>query len=231
MAEAGRQLALDLPVETSHAPENFLVGPSNAAAHGSVLRWPDWPSRRFIVAGPAGSGKTHLAAIWAQLSGAARLPAAEVTPERVPTLAALPTLVLEDLDRAPLCEPALFHLLNLRREADGFLLLTSAAPPDEIGLRTPDLLSRLRTAPTLELGPPDDALLRAVLVKLFLDRQLTVEASVIEFLVTRIERSLGRAREVVAALDREALSRGRRITRPMAAGIVSDWDLYEGDDA
>ena len=204
MAEAPRQLAFDLPLDPRFGREDFLVSPSNERAYALIERWPDWPDRVLHLSGPKGSGKSHLAS-----NGA---------------------LVVEDADRGERDEAALFHLLNLSRERGAYLLLTSAAPVDAWGVRTPDLLSRLRLAPAVSLDPPDDALLKAVLVKLFVDRQLVVDTTVVDYLALRIERSLARAAEIVAALDREALSRGRRITRPMAAEILGrqpDGDEFE----
>jgi chromosomal replication initiation ATPase DnaA len=128
--------------------------------------------------------------------------------------------VIEDLDRPDRDEAALFHLLNLARERQAFVLVTGAGPLDGWGLRTPDLLSRLRLAPSLSLEPPDDPLLKAVLVKLFVDRQLVVDTTVVDYIAVRIERSLARAAALVAALDREALSRGRRVSRPIAAEVL-----------
>jgi len=134
----------------------------------------------------------------------------------------VPALVLEDIDQGPLAEGALFHLVNIARERRLPLLVTSAESFERCGIRTPDLLSRLRLAPSALIQPPDDALLKAVLVKLFVDRQLVVDTSVVDFLANRIERSLARAAEVVAELDREGLSRGRRITRPIAAALLAE---------
>lgn len=222
MPEGARQLPLDLPVEPRYEPEDFLVGPPNGAAFALVESWPAWPERLVHLHGPAGSGKTHLAAMWADRAGATRCAAAEIAPERVPELARAAALVLEDLDRGPLDERALFHLVNLARERGGFVMVTSAAALAECPIRTPDLRSRFRLATSRALGAPDDALLRAVLVKLFHDRQLAVERNVVDYLATRIERSFARAVTVVAELDREALSRGRRVTRHMAAALLSD---------
>lgn len=223
-----RQLVLDLPVTPAYGPEDFLVGASNERAFGLIERWPAWPDRLLRIEGPTGSGKSHLAAIWADRAAAAILPAAAVTEDRVPALAEMPALVLEDLDRGvgrgEGDERALFHLVNLARERGRHLLVTSALPPERCGLATPDLLSRLRLAPAVTLEAPDDHLLRAVLVKLFHDRQIAVEAAVIDFVAGRMERSLGAAQTIVAALDREALSRGRRVTRPIAANILSEHD-------
>jgi chromosomal replication initiation ATPase DnaA len=220
MADAPKQLAFDLPLDPRYGREDFLVSPSNERAYALVERWPDWPDRALHLAGPKGSGKSHLASIWATNAHAWTIDAFEVSGERVPHLVSNGALLVEDADRGDRDEAALFHLLNLSRERGAFLLLTSAAPVDSWGIRTPDLLSRLRLAPAVSLDPPDDALLKAVLVKLFVDRQLVVDTSVVDFLALRIERSLARAAEIVKALDREALSRGRRITRPMAAEVL-----------
>lgn len=223
-----RQLVLDLPVTPAYGAEDFLVGASNARAFGLVEGWPDWPDGLLRIEGPTGSGKSHLAAIWADRSHAAILPAASVTSDLVPSLAEMPALVLEDLDRGvgggEGDERALFHLVNLAREHGRHLLITSASGPESCGLVTLDLVSRLRLAPSVTLEAPDDALLRAVLVKLFHDRQLSVDAPVIDFVAARMERSLGAAQTVVAALDREALSRGRRVTRVIAANILAEHD-------
>ena len=217
-----RQLVLDLPVETRFGPDDFLVSPSNEEAYGLLERWPDWSSTMLHLIGPPGSGKSHLAAIWAQRADAAVLAAARVSDEVAAALADAPALVLEDIDQGPLQEGALFHFVNIARERRLPLLLTSAEPFERCGIGTPDLLSRLRLAPSVTIRPPDDALLKAVLVKLFVDRQLVVDTSVVDFLANRIERSLARAAEVVAALDREGLSRGRRITRPIAAALIAE---------
>jgi chromosomal replication initiation ATPase DnaA len=220
MADAPKQLAFDLPLDPRYGREDFLVSPSNERAYSLIERWPDWPDRALHLTGPEGSGKSHLASIWATNAHAWTIDAFEVSGERVPHLVSNGALLVEDADRGDRDEAALFHLLNLSRERGAFLLLTSAAPVDAWGIRTPDLLSRLRLAPAVSLDPPDDALLKAVLVKLFVDRQLVVDTSVVDFLALRIERSLARAAEIVKALDREALSRGRRITRPMAAEVL-----------
>jgi chromosomal replication initiation ATPase DnaA len=215
-----RQLAFDLPIDHRYGREEFLVSPSNERAYGLIERWPDWPDPALVLTGPPGSGKSHLAAIWAATAHAWTVDAFEVEIARVPHLVSNGTLVIEDADRPGRDEAALFHLLNLARERGASVLITAAHPVEAWGLRVPDLLSRLRRAPSIAISAPDDALLKAVLVKLFVDRQLVVDTSVVDFLTLRIERSLSRAAEIVTALDREALSRGRRITRPMAADVL-----------
>jgi chromosomal replication initiation ATPase DnaA len=220
MTEAPKQLTLELPLEPRFGREDFLVSPSNERAYALIERWPDWPDTILLLEGPKGSGKSHLAAIWAAQSHGWTVDAFEVGTDRVPHLVSNGALVIEDLHSAEGDEPALFHLLNLARERRAYVLITTAVAVGELPIRTPDLKSRLRLAPSVSLDPPDDALLRAVLVKLFIDRQLVVDTTVVDFLALRIERSLAAAAEAVAALDREALSRGRRITRPMAAELV-----------
>lgn len=215
-----RQLVLDLPHRPGFGRDDFLAGLSNEDALRRVDAWPAWTDPVLLLEGPAGSGKSHLAAIWAARSGAVAVAAADLDAEAVSGLAEEPALVIEDLDRGALDEAALFHILNRARERGASVLLTSGRPVAELGIVTRDLASRLRLAPSGHLGWPDDALLRAVLVKLFHDRQLDVDITVIEYVAKRIERSLGRAVAVVAELDRETLSQGRRVTRAAAAALL-----------
>lgn len=225
MRSAARQLALDLPVGQSFEAEDFLPGAANRAALEAVLAWPAWPQPNALLVGPPGTGKSHLASIWAERAGAVRLPAMALREPILPGLAEAGAVAVEDADRdTP--EPALFHLLNLAREAGVSLLLTARTVPDAWGLATPDLLSRLRLIPVQRIEAPDEVMLRAVLVKLFVDRQVTVEAGVIDTLVRHLDRSLGTARTVVERLDRAALEQGRRITRPLVLSVLS---VGEGD--
>lgn len=227
-----KQLTFDLPLDPRYGREDFLVGPANEVAYGLIEAWPDWPDTVFLLTGPPGSGKSHLASIWATRAHAWTAKASEVAAEAIPHLVSNGALVVEDIDRAQgRDEAALFHLLNLARERRAPVLLTAGRPVDAMGLATADLRSRLRLAPGATILPPDEALLRAVIVKLFVDRQLVVDLSVVEALVLRIDRSLALAREVVAELDRDALGRGRRITRPLALAVLARLGLgMEGDD-
>jgi chromosomal replication initiation ATPase DnaA len=220
MREAPKQLAFDLPLDPRYGAEDFLVSPSNEQAYGLIESWPDWPDTILLLTGPGGSGKSHLASIWATNARAWTIDAAEITHDKVPHLVSNGALAIEDMDRGERDEAALFHLLNLARERKASLLITCGTPPDRWGLKTPDLLSRLRLAPSVSLEAPDDALLKAVLVKLFVDRQLVVDTSVVDYMALRIERSLAKASQVVASLDKEALSRGRRVSRAIAAEIL-----------
>lgn len=219
-APSPAQLPLELPLEPRFGREDFLVGPSNERAYALVDLWPDWPDRFLILTGPQGAGKSHLAAIWAAQSGARVLAARSLSTADPPALAAAGAVVLEDADCTALAEPALFHLINLIRERQGHLLVTARTAPDFWRIATPDLLSRLRLATRLEIEPPDDALLRALIVKQFLDRQIVIDTGVVEYLLTRMERSFVGAQRIVEALDREALALGRRITKPVAAAVL-----------
>lgn len=219
-----RQLTLDLPVEPRYGREDFLVSPSNATAWDTFENWPNWPDRVLLLLGPTGAGKSHLGAIWAARTGARVLNATALPKADLPALARAPAILLEEADSAKRVEAELFHLLNLVREAGTFLVVTARQWPDSWGLSTRDLVSRLRLAPAVEIGEPDDALVRAVLVKLFVDRQLVVDTSVVEYLALRIERSIDAARVIVEALDREALAQRRPITRPIAAEVLRRLD-------
>lgn len=226
-----KQLAFDLPADPRYGREDFLVGPANAAAYGLVEAWPNWPDTVCVLTGPPGSGKSHLASIWATRAHAWTAAVAEVRAAAVPHLVSNGALVIEDIDRAEgRDEAALFHLLNLAREHGSPVLVTAAQPVEAMGLATADLRSRLRLAPGATILPPDDALLRAVLVKLFVDRQLVVDLAVVEALALRIDRSFGLARQVVTELDRDALGRGRRITRPLALAVLARLGLDATDD-
>ncbi len=214
------QLPLDLPHRPAYGEEDFLVAPSNERALAMVRLWPDWPHRTLLLTGPRGAGKSHLAAIWARRAGAEPVFARDLGPDSPPILARETALVVEEADFGPLREKEMFHLLNLIGERGAFLLMTARAAPDFWGVATPDLLSRLRRAPRIAIEAPDEDFLRAILVKLFHDRQLLVDASVIDFLGFRLERSFEAAQNIVAALDREALARGRAVTRPLAAAVL-----------
>jgi chromosomal replication initiation ATPase DnaA len=223
------QLPLDLPHRPSFAEEDFLEAPSNAAALAMLRLWPDWPQKAMLLLGPRGAGKSHLGAIWARRAGARVLFARDLRLDLLPELIEAPALLIEDADEKPPPEAAFFHLLNLAAERGVFVLVTAGKQPDSWGLATPDLLSRLRRAPAAAIAAPDEAFLRAVLVKLFYDRQIRVDESVIDFLARRLERSFEAAQKIVAALDREGLARGRAVTRPLAAALLNEIGAAQKD--
>lgn len=221
MSEGPRQLPLDLPHEAALGYDDFLIGASNRAAFDLITAWPAWPSDFVLLAGPVGAGKSHLVSIWRQRAGAAVVSAQDLGHADVLALTRDGPVAVEDAHGSGLDETALFHLLNGARTAGHQVLITSRTWPSAWNLTLPDLASRLRLATPVEVAEPDDDLLRRVLVKLFADRQLAVEAAVIDYLVVRMERSLQAANEIVARLDREALAARRAITRPMVASVLS----------
>ena len=219
MDVAPRQLALALAHAESFAREDFLPGASNADALNMIERWPDWPDRVLALVGPEGAGKSHLAAIFAEASGARRVSARALGETDLLGSLATAALVVEDAGDG-VNERALFHLINLVREEEAHLLITARTPPGRWTVALPDLASRLRAIPAVTLTAPDDALLRAVLLKLFADRQLAVDEALIAYLVTRIERSFAAARAAVERLDHEALRLKRPVTRALAAEVL-----------
>jgi chromosomal replication initiation ATPase DnaA len=205
--------------------EDFLVADCNREAVAWIDRWPDWPGPALVVYGPAGCGKTHLARVWQGLSGAVA-----VTPEGLcgseprELLGEARGGVVEDVDRAlsGAGERALLHLYNVLAERRGHLLVTAERPPASLDLAVPDLASRLAAAPAAAIGAPDDALLAAVLIKLFADRQLAVAHDVIAYLLARMERSFEAAGRVVAAIDRTALAGRRGISVALVRQVLAD---------
>jgi len=230
-SEAGenrdRQLALDLPHVPALDADDFMLSACNAEAMRLIASWPDWSARCALIAGPAGAGKSHLVNVWRERSGAWVVPASAVD-EAMVDGAGGAHLAVEDVDRHLNDERALFHLLNLSRERGFDILLTARSLPGAWPVELSDLRSRLRSLPFAQIGAPDDALLRAVLVKLFDDRQLSAPPAVIDFLLRRMERSVGAAAELVAQMDKAALAERRRITARFAARFLSPGGRPDG---
>lgn len=217
-----RQLALALPHAERLSRDDFLEGDGNAVALALIDRWPDWPNRTILLAGPEGCGKSHLATIWSDRAGARVISAQALTRELVPSSLSTGALVVEDLDRGALDEPAMFHLMNLARQDEAYVLMTSRTAPAMMPIGLRDLMSRLRAVPVIDVASPDDALLRALIVKLCADRQMLVDESLVSYLMTRIERTFAAARHAVDLLDREGLRLGRPVTRALAAELLRD---------
>ena len=215
-----RQLAFALPHAESLTRDNFLEGPANAAALALIERWPDWPNRVMLLAGEEGSGKSHLASIWAERSGARVISAHALTAAAVPNALATGALVVEDLKADGFDERALFHLMNLAREDAAFVLITARVPPSAFEVELRDLRSRLRAIPVVSLASPDDLLFRALIVKFCTDRQMAIDESLVGYLASRLERSYAAPRRAVELLDSEALRLGRPITRALAAEVL-----------
>src|SRR3984885_9361878 len=221
MSSRPRQLAVALDHAESYAREDFLSGHCNEGPLGLIDSWPDWPARAIVLIGPEGSGKTHLATIWAAAAGARVVSAHSLEEADLPAALATGALVVEDA-AAIIDQRALFHLINLAREEGGYLLFTARTLPSLWPVTLADVVSRLRALPVVTLYAPDDATLRGVIVKLAADRQLALDESVVGYLSTHIERSFAAARSAVIALDREALRQGRPPSRTLAAEIFRD---------
>ncbi len=217
-----QQLLLDLPHRPALGRDDFLVTGSNIAAVSLIDEWPLWPAHVAILVGPGGSGKSHLSNVWQQLSKAKAVPLAELQTDAVVTLIAGNALVLEDATPGHFDQTALFHALNLARQQKGHILITSELEPKAWNVSLPDLASRLGAAPVVRILPPDDALLRGVLVKLFADRQISVDESLISFVLARMPRSLQAAQHFVAEVDRQALTDKAEITRPFVSKIIGE---------
>jgi len=216
------QLSFDLPVKTAHGREDFFVSSANAAAVAMIEGWQSWPGRKLVLVGAEASGKTHLVHVWATLSGAQVIDASRLKNADVPDLATSPVAV-EDCDRIigdADAEEALFHLHNLALAEGQSLLFTGPNAPNYWSIALPDLASRLKGTPVVKLEAPDDALLTALMAKLFHDRQVVPNADVLPYLVQRIERSCAAARATVKALDAAALAQGRAVTRKLAQEVL-----------
>ncbi|MEB2844035.1 hypothetical protein GAO09_20660 [Rhizobiales bacterium RZME27] len=212
------QLALSFSHDPATGRDDLLVSGPVSAAVAIVDSWPAWPSPVIVLAGPAGSGKTHLASIWREKSGARDIH--PIPGEHANLAAAAGPVLFEDADRRDFDDTELFHVINSVRENGSSLLMTSRTWPSAWGVTLPDLRSRLKAVTIVEIGEPDEDLLAQVIVKLFADRQLNIDDKIVGYIVARMERSLEAAQRVVDQIDRLALARGTRISRNIAAEVL-----------
>ncbi len=221
-----QQIPLDLGFRSANGREHFLLGPENKAAVGWIDSWPEWPAPVLFISGPSASGKSHLAAVWRD-KAQARI----VNPENLLVHSAEDIanqsehLVLDGVDLwlgMREAEEQLFHLYNIMKEEGRSMLLTGRMPPSKIDFAIPDLASRFRAAPVTTIDAPGDMLLGSVLIKLFSDRQLTVNNEVVKYILPRMERSFGAARELVERADKMALANKQKISVPLMRKVLSD---------
>ncbi len=221
------QLALDFEHRPAFSREDFVVASANRDAVAWIDRWPDWQAVGTIVVGPPACGKSHLSNVWQTKSGAARFELRGLETEQADAIVdANTTLVIEGLDRGAslAAETTLLHVINLLGERRGSLLATSRKAPVAVQFTLADLASRIRAFPVLTLREPDDGLLEAVLRKHFSDRQLTVGADVIRYLIRYGERSFAAAKQAVQRVDEAALQRKRQISIALAKEILEGTD-------
>ena len=222
------QLALPLAPHDAYAAEDFLVADPNRQAVAWLERWPSWPAPALVLYGPPGCGKTHLAHMFAARAGARWIRLVDLrTGAARDLISGTPAVILDDVESvvSDEAEEPLFHLHDAAREAGRTLLLIGTKPPRQWKVTLADLRSRLLAAPSVQIGAPDDALIRAVLVKLFTDRQARVNDGVVSFLLARMERSFDAARRLVTTIDGAALATRRPITVPLVRAVL------EGEEA
>ncbi|MGV1013386.1 MAG: hypothetical protein ACOYB4_00290 [Methyloceanibacter sp.] len=216
------QLTFDLPHRAALGAEDFLVSDCNLTAVKLIDTWSEWPDRVQLLIGPPASGKTHLVRVWQARSGAPSLDPANLDIDFIDAMGEGTALAVEDADRIPYDEKALFHLFNLAREKQLFVLLTARTAPARWGCALPDLVSRLNALPVIEIGAPDEGLLRTVMLKHFADRQIDIDPKVLEFIALHIDRSLQAAAAAVEAIDRAALGSGRKISRQLVNEVLAN---------
>jgi chromosomal replication initiation ATPase DnaA len=226
--KGAEQLPLAFTHDTSSGRDDLLVSERLSAAVSIVDTWPNWPSPVVILAGPIGSGKSHLASIWQEHSGAVAIH--PVAGSGAAATAARGPVIFEDVDRSGFDDTELFHVINSVRENGSSLMMTTRLWPMSWPVALPDLLSRLKAATVVEIGEPDGELLSQVIVKLFADRQLYIDDKLVLYIVSRMERSLNAAQTIVGRLDRLALARGTRITRVLVAEVLNELGNSERSD-
>jgi chromosomal replication initiation ATPase DnaA len=216
------QLTFSLPCRTALGRADFLVSDSNATAVAWLDRWPDWPPGALVLHGPPGCGKTHLLHLWCERASAVAVAGAGLDEAEVARLVTecRHRVAVDDADRAG--ERALLHLHNSCLEAGGSILIATRRPAASWSVAIDDLRSRLRAAATVGVGPPDDALLGAVLVKLFADRQLRVAPQVIGYLLRHMERSFAAAADIASRLDLASLRDQTAVTVPLARKLLRE---------
>jgi chromosomal replication initiation ATPase DnaA len=229
MAKVESQLLLEIGLPGSMERDDLVVAPSNRDAVILIESWPDWPGPSVVIAGPPGSGKTHLGQIWRQEAGAHACEPSQLNTGDLQSALSGEPILIDGIEPGAFDEDLLFHIMNAVRSNGGTLLMTSAHWPGAWRVETPDLRSRIAAATTVEIGEPDDALLVGVMAKLFADRQITVESGVIRYIAMRIERSLSSAVSTVDRLDRASLARKSRITRAFASSFVREYDASQSE--
>jgi chromosomal replication initiation ATPase DnaA len=216
------QLPLPFVHRPTYSASDFIAAWSNEAARTWLDRTAKWPEKRLALWGEAGVGKTHLLSLWAGREQAVHLRGAELCD--LPRLPPSGGIALDDGDAVP-DETVLLHFLNAAREASLPVLLAARTPPARWAVRLADLASRLRAVTAVSIDPPEEPLLRGLLVRLLLDRQLGIDSHVLDWLLLRLPRSAGALREAAARLDSASLAAHRKINRRIAAQVVAEMGI------
>lgn len=227
-SKRAEQLLLDLGQRPALGAEDFIVSASNRLAVELVDAYPAWRDLAVVLVGPEGSGKTHLAHVWQLNSDAAIVSAGDITEAVMAEHARRRAIVIEDLDRGLADEHLLFHLLNQLRDLGGHVLLTARNAPGAWEVAMPDLRSRARALPVVNIGEPDEGLLRAVLLKLLADRQLMASPPAVTHLARHMERSMSMALKIVEALDRRVWQSKQPVTRDLAREVLASFSRGDG---
>lgn len=216
-----KQLPLNLGHRAAYGREDFLVAPCNAEAVQMLEAFEIWPGKVMVLYGASGSGKTHLTHVWREMTNAILIAGHDLDEARFESLIGDGRAIV--VDNADLVSEAriLFHLYNLCKEYGRYLLLTAKTPPARWGIELKDLSSRLKTAPIAELAEPDDDLIGAVLMKIFMDRQLNVGPDVLGYVLPRMERSFASVNRFVDLADELSLAHKKNITVPLAREVLN----------
>ena len=221
------QIPLSFEVTPSKGRDDLIVSQSVQGAITMIDDWPNWPSHLVVLAGPTGSGKSHIAHIWQQKSDAIEVLLSGGTDDLVERVKSTPILI-ENIDQllasSQADETQLFHLLNSAKEAGSFVLMTARSWPASWKVGLPDLASRIKAATIVEISEPDEHLLSQVIFKLFADRQVEIDEKTVNYLVMRMERSLAVATKIVAAMDELALSKKTSVNRSSAAEVLAKFE-------
>lgn len=213
-----KQLYFNMDSDPSFDESNFVVTQSNQDAFEHITKWPEWTINNIVLFGDAGVGKSHLAHIWLKRSNGIRLDLDEINTKIIEKYK---NLLIEDIDSNQIKHHNLFHVINLVKEIEGFLLLTSKTSPTSLITKIPDLNSRIRSFSPVKINKPDDYLLEIMILKIFSDKNIMVDEKVIKFLLKRVERSISGIILLIQKINEKSLEEKRPITVPLVSELIN----------